>query len=309
MTESATNIKLTERKLETEQVIKNLLQLVGQRVRAVRKQQRLSRRALSVESGVSQRYLAQLEAGQGNISIGLLQRLAIALNMPLEALVSNDDNLSEALSAVAVLYSNADNASRERALQILNCGQSNNQKAERLCLMGLRGAGKSALGSLLGKELGIPLIELNDVIEKSAGIAVNEIIALYDMEGYRQLESECLKDIIATESRLILAVAGGIVANPDTFTQLCESFHTIWIKASPAEHMDRVRAQGDHRPMAGNPDAMEQLKQILKSREAEYARAGYQLDTSGKTVDTSLKELSELVRSAEIIGNPQLLKS
>lgn len=303
MSESASNVTSIEEKLNTEESVKALLDLVGNRVRTARKQQELSRRELSSASGVSQRYLAQLESGEGNISIGLLQRLALALDTNIEVFLSSADKLSADLSAVSTLYENADIETRARALQILNSGQSKNQKSERICLMGLRGAGKSSLGTLLGKYLEVPLVELNDVIEKRAGIAVSEIIALYDMEGYRQLESDCLKDIIASESRVILAVAGGIVASEDTFNLLCSSFHTIWIKASPAEHMDRVRAQGDVRPMAGNPDAMEQLKGILKSREAEYARADYQLDTTGKPIETSVAALTALVKSAEILSS------
>ena len=286
---------------EPDDNIKSLLSLVGERVLTVRKQRGLSRRELSALSGVSQRYLALLESGEGNISIGLLQRLAMALDFPLDLMVSADDGLSTELVAVTGLYRNADTATRDHVRQILTSAED--QKAERICLMGLRGAGKSSLGTLLSKELGVQLVELNDTIEKSAGMAVSEIIALYDMEGYRQLESECLENIIAKEKRVILAVAGGIVANPDTFTLLCRSFHTIWIKASPTEHMQRVRAQGDNRPMAGNPHAMEQLKQILKSREAEYARADFHLDTSGKTIDMSAKELVKLVRSADIQKN------
>ena len=301
MSESASNVSSIEDKLSTEESVKALLDLVGKRVRSTRKQKELSRRELSAASGISQRYLAQLESGEGNISIGLLQRLALALDKKIEAFLSSDDELSADLTTVTALYANADINTRARAMQILTTGQSKNQKSERICLMGLRGAGKSSLGSLLSKDLQVPLIELNDVIEKRAGIPVSEIIALYDMEGYRQLESDCLKDIIETESKVILAVAGGIVASQNTFNLLCSSFHTIWIKASPAEHMDRVRAQGDVRPMAGNPDAMEQLKGILRSRETEYARADYQLDTAGKPIETSLVELTALVNSAEIL--------
>lgn len=309
MSESAGNIKSIEHRQDVEENVKALLWLVGQRVRSVRNQQGLSRRALSLVSGVSQRYLAQLESGEGNISIGLLQRLCMALDIPLELLVSGDDKRFAELSTVIALYNNADSATRERATEMLYSGQGKNRKAQRICLMGLRGAGKSALGLLLSEELGVPLVELNDLIERSAGIATSEIIALYDIEGYRQLESECLKNIIKTETRVVLAVAGGIVANPDTFRLLCSSCHTIWIKASPAEHMDRVRAQGDVRPMAGNPDAMEQLKGILKSREAEYARADYHLDTSGRSIDTSLAELLQLVQSAEILDKTVTIKS
>ena len=146
--------------------------------------------------------------------------------------------------------------------------------------------------------------KLNDEIEKSAGLSVGEIIALYGQEGYRQLESDALTGIVASRTRIVLAVAGGIVANPETFAQVLARFHTVWIKASPTEHMERVRAQGDMRPMIGNPQAMAQLRQILKTREAQYRQAEYQLDTSGASVDASLAELCALIRSQQVLETP-----
>jgi XRE family aerobic/anaerobic benzoate catabolism transcriptional regulator len=168
--------------------------------------------------------------------------------------------------------------------------------------VGLRGAGKSTLGSMAGKELGIPFVELNSEIESQSGMPVSELMALYGQEGYRQLEAQAINRIIATHDSLILAVAGGIVAEPETYTNVLAHFHTIWIKARPDEHMARVRAQGDERPMAGNPEAMEQLRSILTSREALYGRSLAQLDTSDQTVDQSLASLITMVRERGFTG-------
>ena len=246
------------------------------------------------------RYLAQLEGGEGNISIGLLQQVATALELPIEALITETTSQTAELRHVTALYQKADVATRARALQVLDPTRERKSKAERICLIGLRGAGKSTLGALLASDLGVPFLELNTEIEARIGVPVREIIALYGEDGYRQIEAETLNKIIATHERLVLAVAGGIVSSPQTFDNVLTDFHTIWIKAQPSEHMDRVRAQGDLRPMAGNPQAMEQLRQILKTRERHYAKASYQLDTSGQNIQTSRAELNALLKAHNI---------
>lgn len=280
--------------------IKELIALVGAQVRVARKGAGFSRRELSERSGVSSRYLAQLEAGEGNISIGLLQQIAIALDLSVTALISEDTGQSAELAHVAALYEKADLATRARALQVLDPTRERKSKAERICLIGLRGAGKSTLGALLAADLGIPFLELNKEIEAQVGVPIGEIIALYGDDGYRKMEAETLDKIVAGHDRLILAVAGGIVSSPQTFDRVLTDFHTIWIKAQPAEHMDRVRAQGDLRPMAGNPQAMDQLRQILKARERDYAKATYQLDTSGQTIQESRADLNGLLSTHNI---------
>ena len=249
---------------------------------------------------MSMRYLAQLEGGEGNISIGLLQQVATALELPIEALITETTSQTAELRHVTALYQKADVATRARALQVLDPTCERKSKAERICLIGLRGAGKSTLGALLASDLGVPFLELNTEIEARIGVPVREIIALYGEDGYRQIEAETLNKIIATHERLVLAVAGGIVSSPQTFDNVLTDFHTVWIKAQPSEHMDRVRAQGDLRPMAGNPQAMEQLRQILKTRERHYAKASYQLDTSGQNIQTSRAELNALLKAHNI---------
>ena len=278
-----------------------LIKRVGNRVYADRKAKRMSRRELSEQSGVSPRYIARLEAGEGNVSIGLLQRIALVLDRPIESLVGADEIVNDELARLAVRYRLADSATRARVLSVLDPEQLRAQKSERLCLIGLRGAGKSTLGALAGQAMDIPFIELNQEIESSAGMPVAEIIAMYGAEGYRKLESDTLTNIIATRERLVLAVAGGVVEESATFVEVLERFHTVWLKASPTEHMERVRAQGDLRPMAGNPQAMDQLREILVERESRYGQAEHHLDTSGQSIDASLTELLAVIASHNII--------
>lgn len=281
---------------EMEAAVERLISRVGERVRKARELRGLPRRVVSELSGVSPRYLAQLEAGEGNISIGLLKRVAVALDHRIEWLVGEDDPWTSEAMRVADLFSSSPADVRARVLELLTPEPPARMRGQRICLIGLRGAGKSTLGAALGARLGLPFIELNREIEEQSGMPVNEVMALYGQEGYRKLEAQAVSRITATHESLILAVAGGIVAEPDTYKSLLAQFHTVWLKASPEEHMGRVRAQGDTRPMAGNPEAMEQLKSILRSREALYERAEAQLDTSGQPIEATLDALEVLVR-------------
>lgn len=275
---------------QAEAEVSALIQQVGANVRAARKSLAMSRRELSERSGVSPRYLAQLEGGQGNISIGLLKHISLALDLPIEALIGAQEQHRD----ISSQFARADAATQARVLQLLGAAPRDS-KAARICLIGLRGAGKSTLGPKIADDFAMPFIELNTRIEEKSGIPIGEIIALYGEEGYRQLERETLDQITAEHTRVVIAVAGGIVSSTDTYQQVLHHFHTVWIKAAPSEHMDRVRAQGDLRPMAGNPQAMQHLEQILKAREALYAQAPYKLDTSGKSVAASHAELSALL--------------
>jgi len=187
-------------------------------------------------------------------------------------------------------------------MEALSSNTPEQLRARRVCLIGLRGAGKSTLGAMAAQVLHVPFLELNIEIEDHAGMPVSEVVALYGTDGYRQLESQALSRIVATHDSLILAVAGGVVAEPDTFKTLLAHFHTIWIKASPEEHMNRVRSQGDTRPMAGNPEAMEQLRAILRSREPLYGRAQAELDTSGQALQASADDLVKLIRAEGFLG-------
>ena len=236
---------------------------VGERVHSVRRNKGLTRQALSERSGVSPRYLAQLEGGSGNISLTVLARVAFALDLSVQSLVAND---------------------RERG-------------SRPIALVGLRGAGKTTLGAMAAERIGVPFVELNQEIATLAGTPVTEVMALYGPEGYRDLEAQALQHVIGRGSNLILAVAGGIVSAPETYEMLLGHFRTIWLKATPEDHMARVRAQGDTRPMKGNPEAMAQLKRILNVREPLYARAARCLDTSSQDLATSADLLESMIRS------------
>ncbi len=273
---------------------------VGERVRDARRDKGYPRRVLSERSGVSQRYLAQLEAGEGNISISLLDRVAKALGREIGWFLGAGE--SGEASQIAALYQRAEPAVQSQVQRLLAPAAGAPGRAGRICLLGLRGAGKSSLGRAVGKALDLPFIELNKAIEERCGVPVGEVLALYGQDGYRAQEARALQEVIAGSDRMVLAVAGGIVAVPETFDLLLARCHTVWLRASPEEHMARVRAQGDYRPMTGNPEAMAQLRDILRDRETAYDRAGARLDTSGQTLEQSTGALLELIKAQGFLG-------
>lgn len=279
-----------------------LIARVGERVRSARERKGLSRRVLSEKSGVSQRYLAQLETGGGNISIGLLVRVAMALDFRIDWLVGEDDPWTSEVLWLAERLRSATAEQRRAVKELLTPEPPADRRAQRVALIGLRGAGKSSLGARMGARFGVPFVELNREIEEQAGMPVGEVLAFYGQEGYRKLEAQALSRVIATHEAVILAVAGGIVAEPETFNLLLDRFHTIWLRARPEDHMGRVRAQGDERPMAGNPAAMEELRSILTSRETLYRRAETSLDTSGRGFDAVAEALAALIRAQGFLG-------
>lgn len=281
--------------------VTGLITRVGERVRKARERKGIPRRVLSEMSGVSPRYLAQLEAGEGNISIGLLQRVAIALDHRIDWLMGEEDPWTSDALRVADLFRGANMDIQNAVLRTLNPEPVESKRAHRICLIGLRGAGKSTLGALAGQALSLPFVELNNEIEEQSGMPVNEVIALYGQEGYRRLEAQAIGRVISTHDDMILAVAGGIVGEPETFNLLQGHFHTIWLRATPEEHMTRVRDQGDERPMAGNLEAMDQLRSILTSRETLYGKALAQLDTSGQSIDNSLAQLMTLIQERQFL--------
>jgi XRE family aerobic/anaerobic benzoate catabolism transcriptional regulator len=280
---------------------------VGERVRKARQRKGVARRVLSELSGVSQRYLAQLENGDGNISIGLLHKVAQALDHRIEWLVGAEDPWGSETAKFAELYRSANSGLRRKVMEILVAAQPAQLRRQRVGLIGLRGAGKSTLGRRLGAALSFPFVELNRDIEEQSGMPVADVMALYGQEGYRRLERQALERVVATADQVVLAVAGGIVSEPETFAFLLRHFHTIWLKASPDEHMKRVREQGDERPMAGNPEAMAELTSILTSREALYAKADSLIDTEGKSVEESARDLVEAVRALGVASSAPIL--
>ena len=276
----------------------SFIKLVGQRVQQARKQQRMSRRVLSENSGVSQRTIVLLETGVGNISIALLFRLSNALGRTVQSFMVQDSTAEQReASQIAGQYLNATQTSRQKIADILKADQNHDAKQKRICLIGLRGAGKSTLGKNLSDITGTRFIELNDEIEALSGMSVQELMDLYGLEGYRKLEQQALVQACNQSDDIIIAAAGGVVNDEETYNYLLKHFHTVWLKAAPEEHISRVRDQGDERPMAGNPEAMTVLRSILVSREAHYQMADRTIDTSGRSVKDSTAELTDTVGS------------
>lgn len=277
-----------------------VIERVGARVRAAREARGLTRGALAAASGVSIRYLAQIETGRGNTSIAVLAKVAGALETPIERFVATHAPLTHEQPEFSALFAAAPPEARAAALAALAGAETG--RARRVALIGLRGAGKSTLGARLAAAAGARFVELNAEIEQDTGMPVSDLIALYGIDGYRRLEADAIRRVAASEDPVVLAVAGGVVGAEDAFETLLARFHAIWLKAAPEEHMDRVRAQGDQRPMAGNPAAMDQLRGLLAAREAAYARARFTLDTSGATPDESLEALRALIERESLLG-------
>lgn len=243
------------------------LQVLGQRLRLLRARRGMTRRILASQSGVSERYISAVESGTGNGSILLLRALAKSLNVDLRALLDDD------------------------ALPTQPTPERSDDYRRRIALIGLRGAGKSTLGGLLAARLGAPFVELDREIEAEAGLNLGEIMELHGQAGFRRMERAVLDRLIATHPAMVIATGGGIVAEAATFARLREACLTVWIKASAEQHMQRVIDQGDLRPMRDNRRSMDDLRAILASREALYALADVQLDTTGRDVDGTVTAL------------------
>ena len=279
---------------ETEESAERFIRRLGSRVFDARKSIRMSRRLLSEKSGVSQRTIVLLETGKGNISVGLLFKVAEALKLDIAALVGDAEY--EQTSQLAVRFNEASRSVQKQVLSLLLPETPVAKKGQRICLIGLRGAGKSTLGQLLRQSLSLPFFELNREIESLCGMTVPELISLYGHEGYRRLELQALQTLACMDEPMLFAVAGGVVSEPENYQLLMDNFHTIWLKASPEVHMDRVVRQGDARlSPSANSAAMQKLKSILTSREELYAAADYMIDTSESTVDEVLQELLKIV--------------
>ncbi|HEY1542481.1 MAG TPA: helix-turn-helix transcriptional regulator [Xanthobacteraceae bacterium] len=270
------------------------LAALGRRVRHVRALRGMSRKVLARVSGISERYIAQLESGKGNVSIKLLRRAASAMGTRVEDLLVDESTPPE-WSIIRDLMRGASSAQVARAREILSgaaaAAAQDAARADRVALIGLRGAGKSTLGRVAAQRLGWDFIELDKEIERAHGLSTAEILALYGQEGFRRREQVVLRDLIARPGAMIVATGGGIVAEPLTFDLLLTSFHTVWLRAAPAEHMARVRQQGDLRPMGDDPTAMQELRAILTSREPLYARAHTTIETSGLAIESAAAKL------------------
>jgi XRE family aerobic/anaerobic benzoate catabolism transcriptional regulator len=273
------------------------LEALGQRVRTMRAVHGMSRKVLAKVSGISERYIAQLEGGKGNVSIVLLRRVSNAMGAHLEDLIPSTEPAAD-WAVIRDLLRKATPAQIAQAKDVLAGGgaaAARRRSFSGIALIGLRGAGKSTLGKMLAKKIGWSFVELNKEIEAQNGLSVAEIIALYGQEGFRRMEQAALGQLLARKELMVLATGGGIVSEPLTFDLILSSFYTIWLKAEPEEHMARVRRQGDLRPMADDRSAMAELRTILLSREPLYARASAVVDTAGLTVDNAAARLIEAV--------------
>lgn len=273
-----------------------LLASIGRRVREARERRGMARKILSHNSNVSERYLAHLEAGEANASVLILRSVARALGMPLTELVDPQESSVEQRLIRRFLDKLPERQLEDVVFRLMrDFGPEAAARKRRIALVGLRGAGKTTLGSALADALHLPFVELDREIERDAGISLSEVFSLYGQTGYRRIERRCLERMIQGNREIVMAVGGGIVSQPETYNLLLVNCFTVWIKASPAEHMARVVAQGDLRPMQGSAEAMEDLNRILDARDPLYRKADVTVDTVGERPEQSLAKLRQAV--------------
>lgn len=277
----------------------DFLRFLGKRVRQVRDHRGMTRKAAAREADVSERHLAQLEAGEGNVSIVLLRRIAAALNMSLVELFSpeTDEPVEKRLIQRFLERLPAHRLEDVVFRLMRDFGHEEKVRRMRIALIGLRGAGKSTLGAKLGQEMDLPFVELDREIEKEAGMPLAEIFSLYGQAGYRAIERRTLERVLQENDRAVVSVGGGVVSEKETYDFLLSHCYTVWIKAEPEEHMSRVIEQGDFRAMAGSDRAMEDLRRILETREPLYRKADLVLDTSGSSVEESFAKLKTVLQA------------
>jgi len=259
----------------------------------------MTRKQLSDDADVSERHLAQLESGEGNISVVLLQRIAQALNVPIASLFTPQ---SEEPAEKRLIQRFLERLPRHRledvAFRLMrDFGHEEKVRRMRIALIGLRGAGKSTLGARLASEMKKRFIELDSEIEKETGMPLGDIFSLYGQSGFRAIEKRTLERVVKENERAVIAVGGGVVSEKETFEYLLSNCYTVWVKAKPEEYMPRVMAQGDFRAMAGNDRAMEDLRRILETREPFYRKADLYLDTAGASVEESFAKLTTLLQA------------
>jgi XRE family aerobic/anaerobic benzoate catabolism transcriptional regulator len=271
------------------------LKRLGERIRTARAQRGMTRRILARDSGVSERYLAQLEAGQGNISIALLRQVAQAMGLPLAELVREEPEPPVELRLLVESLARLSPQELGQARRLLGerFGAVAGDRKRRIALVGLRGAGKSTLGRRLAERFNVPFVELDREIERESGLALAEIFDLYGQAAFRRYERRALEAVLQRHPRAVIATGGSLVSESATFDLLLASCFTVWVKAAPEEHMNRVIAQGDLRPMADNEEAMDDLLRILAGRTSLYAKADAAIDTAGRSIEESLAALAE----------------
>ncbi len=273
---------------------------LGDRVRTLRARRGMTRKAVAAAADVSERHLANLEYGDGNASILILLQVAGALHCSLFELLGDVTTSNPEWLLIRELLERADEATLRRARiaigEALGTGGGTPLANPRVALVGLRGAGKSTLGQMLADDLGFPFVELSREIEKFAGCSVNEIQNLYGMNAYRRYERRALEEAIQIYPEAVIATPGGVVSDPATFNQLLTHCTTVWLHADPEDHMNRVLAQGDLRPMAHSKEAMADLKSILAGRAAFYSKSQLKLDTSAQPLEPTFHALRSMVR-------------
>ena len=271
---------------------------LGREVRRGRAKRGMTRRQLAQASHTSERYLAQIESGTGNPSVTVLRAIAQALDIPAANLLGELTAHGGAHAALLDLFARLPEHRLAELTQLIEARllpPDRADRARRIALVGLRGAGKSTLGRMLAQHLGCPFIELDRVVERDYGASIPDIIEMAGTATFRRHERAALTRVIAEHETAVITTAGGIVSDRESYALLLQRSHTIWIKARPEEHMSRVMAQGDFRPMAQNPEAMADLVAILDARGPDYARAQAQLDTSGETMEQSFAKLLRIV--------------
>ena len=275
---------------------------LGDRVRALRARRGMTRKAVSIAADVSERHLANLEYGEGNVSVLVLVQVAQALQCSLAELVGDVSTSSPEWLLIREMLAGRDESALRTARiavgEALGTGTAGPAVSSRIALVGLRGAGKSTLGRMLAEDLGFPFVELSHEIEQFAGCTVPELQSLYGMNAYRRYERRALEETIQLYSEVVIATPGGLVSDPATFNQLLSHCTSVWLQAKPEDHMGRVQAQGDMRPMAGNAEAMDDLKAILATREPFYGKATYRVDTSAQPITETFQILRQTVREA-----------
>ena len=271
---------------------------IGEEVRRQRAKRGMTRRQLAEASGASERYLAQIEGGTANPSASVLRAIADAFELPASALLPERRARPAALGAVLDLLAQVPESELPALTKEIEARLTlaqNADRARRIALIGLRGAGKSTLGRMLAQQLGWPFIELDRIVEEEYGASIPDLIEMGGTAAFRRFERAALERVIAGHEAAVITTAGGIVADAETYALLLRRTHTVWIKARPEDHMSRVMAQGDFRPMAQNREAMTDLMAILEARRTDYARAEAEVDTGGDAVDASLARLVSVV--------------
>jgi XRE family transcriptional regulator, aerobic/anaerobic benzoate catabolism transcriptional regulator len=270
------------------------LAALGRHVREARERRGMARKAVSQAAGVSERYLAQLEGGEGNASVLLLRNVARALGLHVTELIDARETSVEQRLIRRFLEELPAHRLEDVLFRLMrDFGEEALARRKRIALVGLRGAGKSTLGGALAADLRYPFVELDREIEAEAGIGLSEVFLLYGQAGYRRIERRCLERMIASHTEMVMTVGGGIVSEADAYNLLLQHCYTVWVRASPDEHMARVVAQGDLRPMQGHAEAMADLKRILDAREPLYQKADVTVDTTGEAPGQSLAKLRQ----------------